>query len=124
MGVDCRILVPWNLAWTGWQGGLAYIGSILELPRNEEAFSALSQLKSAPLPGFLWEGQLVYDRKKDTYHEHPVKSDRYSCELRLYPAHKIAETLLAFSEEGDYLQPAIKFLQALPQSATVVLFWS
>lgn len=124
MGVDCKLLVPWCLAWRHWDG-LAYIGSILEMPRCYEAWDAINALPSRPLPGQLWEGQLNYDDENDTYHEHPVTTDRYGATLKIIAAGSLAHVLKPFAADANAhaMRAVVAFLESMPPNAPIVPYW-
>ena len=146
MGVDLKLLFPWDndVEWT--ERDIVYIGAILSLPRWSEAFEGLYGLPSRDLPGELYECQLVYDDENDTHHEHPVKEDKYGTPLGIYRAEDVANALRPFTGEAlqdigptyvrrEYPAPpekpvtyngfraAVAYLDALPPNASVILYW-
>lgn len=126
MGVDCTLLLPWQMAWDGpyWGPlGQAYVGVHLDLPRCREAWDALNAVPKRDLPGQLWEGLCEYDEEADSYHEGPIRDDRYGNKLQMARAQDVANALRPFTEAGPAMAAAVAYLDAIPAGAPVIPFW-
>ena len=110
MGLDCTLLVPWDLVWGDESTNTIYIDTKMCLPRYRRMFDELRYLKSKQI-----QHPVLYEERTHT-------TDSYGSPLVFINVKDVIKAMQPYID-NLHIRAAVAYLKELPKEAVVIPYW-